>query len=75
MRVAKIRRLNARRTAENLPKRSSDRRSAESFEPSLSPAAMGLPRDAADSSDPPDSPLRVESELREVPLFLRRRRL
>jgi hypothetical protein len=73
MRVAKIRRLQARRTAENLPMGGIDR-GADS-EPSLSSSAAGLPRNAADGGDAPDSPGRLESELRQVPLFLRRRRL
>jgi hypothetical protein len=72
MRVAKIRRLHARRTAENLPMGGPDRRSAEALEPT----EMGLPRNAAsDGGDASDSPQRLESELRQVPLFLRRRRL
>ena len=73
MRVAKIRRLHARRTAENLPMGGSDRRVAS--EPSLSSSAVGLSRNAVDGGDPPNSPRRLESELRQVPLFLRRRRL
>ena len=73
MRVAKIRRLHARRTAENLPMGGSDRGVAS--EPSLSSSAAGLSHKSADGSDPPDGPRRLESELRQVPLFLRRRRL
>ena len=72
MRVAKIRRLHARRTAENLPVGGNDRRA---LEPSLSSSAAGLSHKSADGSDPPDGPRRLESELRQVPLFLRRRRL
>ena len=72
MRVAKIRRLHARRTAESLPMGSRDR---GALAPSLSSSAAGLPQNSADGSDPPDGSRRLESELRQVPLFLRRRRL
>ena len=72
MRVAKIRRLHARRTAENLPMGGSDRGASE---PSMPSSAAGRLRNASDDGDPLEGPRQLESELREVPLFLRRRRL
>ena len=69
MRVAKIRRLHARRTAGNLPMSSRDHDVASES------SAADRSRNSVDGGDPPDSPPRLESELRQVPLFLRRRRL
>ena len=69
MRVAKIRRLHARRTAENLPMGGRDRVAASES------SAADRSRNSVDGGDPSDSPPHLESELRQVPLFLRRRRL
>jgi hypothetical protein len=72
MRVAKIRRLHARRTAENLPMSSRDRGLDTA---ATEPSARGFSDNVTDGAAPLDTPRRLEKELSQVPLFLRRRRL